>query len=549
MVTYTRPPVGAASAAAAAQASAASASATGSPAVALDAWIADAHVRGAAALRESLQQVELDPAARAKLAFAAEQWIAATHPDNFFATNRAAMQRALDTRGQSIADGMQLMLGDMAKGHVSNTDETAFEIGRDIATTPGKVVLRNELVELIQYAPLTSKVGELPLLVVPPCINKFYILDLTANNSFVRHAVERGNTVFVVSWRNPGPQQGHLGWDDYLQQGVVETLDAARRICKTQQVNALGFCVGGTILATALAALEAKGEQPAASLTLLTTLLDFTDVGQLGMFIDEQSVAFREATLGGGGILSGKDLATTFSILRPRELLWNYVANGYLKGEAPPAFDLLYWNADSTNLPGPMYAWYLRNLYLENKLRTGTLVSLGEPVNLGALKLPAFVYASREDHIVPWQTAYASTQLLGGDCTFVLGASGHIAGVVNPPAKNKRSFRSGPLHGAPVGKASSRGHSSRAAAALRPMSIADLGKPRRQAPAAEALADPFDAADWFDHATEAPGSWWTTWADWLAQHRGRDVAARRTLGSSSFKPLADAPGTYVKERI
>lgn len=510
-------------------------------------------MQGAAALRQSLQQLELAAAARAKLAFAAEQWIAATHPDNFFATNRAAMQRALETRGQSIADGMQRMLGDMAKGHVSNTDEAAFEIGRDIATTPGKVVLRNELVELIQYAPLTPKVGELPLLVVPPCINKFYILDLTANNSFVRHAVERGNTVFVVSWRNPGPAQGHLGWDDYLQQGVVETLDAAMRICKTKQVNALGFCVGGTILATALAALEAKGWQPAASLTLLTTLLDFTDVGQLGMFIDEQSVAFREATLGGGGILSGKDLATTFSILRPRELLWNYVANGYLKGEAPSAFDLLYWNADSTNLPGPMYAWYLRNLYLENKLRSGTLISLGEPVNLGALKLPAFVYASREDHIVPWQTAYTSTQLLGGDCTFVLGASGHIAGVVNPPAKKKRSFWSGPLHRhgycAPAHNVPSRSNSSPAAASSRPMRIADLGKPRRQASTANAGNQHFNAQAWFDHATEAPGSWWTTWADWLAQHRGREVAARRTPGGSGFKPLADAPGTYVKVRI
>ncbi len=546
--TKPKPSAGAAPAAVASQASAAAAAAPHSPAASLDAWIADAHKQAAAALRQSLQQMELDAAAREKLAFAAEQWIAATHPDNFFATNRGAMQRALDTRGQSIADGMQLMLADMAKGHVSNTDETAFEIGRDIATTPGKVVFRNALVELIQYAPLTPKVGELPLLVVPPCINKFYILDLTANNSFVRHAVERGNTVFVVSWRNPGPDQAHLGWDDYLQMGVVETLDAARRICKTKQVNALGFCVGGTILATALAALEAKGEQPAASLTLLTTLLDFTDVGQLGMFIDEQSVAFREATLGGGGILSGKDLATTFSILRPRELLWNYVANGYLKGEAPPAFDLLYWNADSTNLPGPMYAWYLRNLYLENKLRSGALMSLGEPVNLDALKLPAFVYASREDHIVPWQTAYTSTQLLGGDCTFVLGASGHIAGVVNPPAKKKRSFWSGPLQSAPAQRTTTRGKAS-SAAASRPNSIADLGKPRREAAAAIAATERFGAQTWFDQAVEAPGSWWTTWADWLAQHRGREVKARRTLGGSGFEPLADAPGTYVKVRI
>ena len=475
-----------------------------------DAWTGQAYAQGCASLRAAVATMQMDQAARARLSFAAEQWIAATHPDNFLATNPAALQLALTSRGQSIQAGMQLMLGDLARGRVSNTDETAFTVGRDLATTPGKVVLRNELVELIQYAPATATVGELPLLIVPPCINKFYILDLTEKNSFVRHAIARGNTVFVVSWRNPGAEQGHLGWDDYLQQGVVDTLAAVRSICRTGQVNALGFCVGGTILAAALAALEAKGERPAASLTLLTTLLDFTDVGQLGLFIDPASVAWREAALGAGGILPGKELAATFSFLRPRELLWNYVSNGYLKGEAPPAFDLLYWNADSTNLPGPMYAWYLRNLYLENRLRSGALMSLGEPVNLAALKLPAFVYASREDHIVPWQTAFTSTTLLGGDCTFVLGASGHIAGVVNPPARKKRSFWSGPL--------------TRARRRLEPL-------------------------QWLEHARETPGSWWDTWAGWLETHRGREVGARRTLGNAQFKPGADAPGEYVKVRL
>jgi polyhydroxyalkanoate synthase len=475
-----------------------------------DDWVQQVHGRGAGALREWTKGLQVDEATRTRLAFAVEQWIAAVHPDNFLATNPDALQRALDSRGRSIQDGMQLMLADIAKGRVSNTDETAFEVGRNIATTPGSVVMRNELVELIQYAPTTAKVGELPLLMVPPCINKYYILDLSESNSLVRYALDRGNTVFMVSWRNPGPEQSSLGWDDYLRLGVVEPMEAATRICGTDQVNALGFCVGGTILATALAALAAKGQHPAASLTLLTTLLDFTDVGQLGMFVDPASVAYREAVLGAGGLLSGKELAATFSFLRPRDLMWNYVANGYLKGEAPSAFDLLYWNADSTNLPGPMYAWYLRNLYLENKLQSGDLVSLDEPVNLGALTMPAFVYASREDHIVPWQTAFTSTRLLGGESTFVLGASGHIAGVVNPPARHKRSYWSGPLT-----------------------------KSRHR----------LDSQAWLENAGETPGSWWGIWADWVAARRGRDVAARRKLGNRSFKPVADAPGEYVKFRI
>ena len=382
-----------------------------------DAWVGQTHNQTAAALRAWIVALEVDEAMRAKLAFASEQWIAASHPDNFFATNTGALQRALETNGRSIQTGLKLMLADMARGHVSNTDESAFEVGRDLAATPGKVVLKNELIELIQYRPATPKVGQRPLVIVPPCINKFYILDLGPANSFVKYAVDAGHTVFLVSWRNPTPAVSGLAqktWDDYLQLGAVEALAAARAICKSDTVNALGFCVGGTIVTAALAALAAKGQKPVASLTLLTTLLDFSQVGELGLFIDPASVAYREATLGAGGLLSGKELAATFSALRPRDLIWNYVSRGYLKGEAPPAFDLLYWNADSTSLPGPMFCWYLRNLYLENRLRTGELVSLGERLNLADLKVPAFVYASREDHIVPWQAAFESTRLLGG---------------------------------------------------------------------------------------------------------------------------------------
>ena len=514
-----------------------------------DAWVSQTHAQTAAALRAWATTLNLDEAARAKLLFASEQWIAATHPDNFLATNQAALQRAVETKGQSLQSGMQLMLADLARGHVANTDESAFEVGRDLANTPGKVVMKNELIELIQYAPSTPKVGQRPLLIVPPCINKFYILDLGPANSFVQFAVAAGHTVFMVSWRNPkagDTQVAQMGWDDYLQLGVVESLTAARAICKSDSVNALGFCVGGTILAAALAALAAKGEKPVASLTLLTTLLDFSHVGELGLFIDPASVAYRESTLGAGGLLSGKELAATFSALRPRDLIWNYVSNGYLKGEPPAAFDLLFWNADSTSLAGPMFCWYLRNLYLENRLRSGELESLGEPVNLGAIKVPAFIYASREDHIVPWQTAFESTRLLGGECRFVLGASGHIAGVVNPPHKKKRSHWSGSLANSARGterKAANNGSGSHS------------------------------ADTWLGAAQETPGSWWPAWAAWLDAYKGMSVAARRTLGTvgtvgtagavgstgnvggksngkaGKYRPTVDAPGEYVKVRL
>ena len=500
-----------------------------------DVWVSQTHRQTAQALRAWTDALDLDQAARAKLTFAAEQWIAATHPDNFLATNPAALQRAADTQGQSLQAGMQLMLADLARGRVSNTDEAAFEVGRNLATTPGKVVMKNELIELIQYAPGTPRVGQRPLLIVPPCINKFYILDLGPANSFVKYAVDAGHTVFMVSWRNPTPAEPQLAqftWDHYLQLGVVEALTAARAICKSDTVNALGFCVGGTILCAALAALAAQGEKPVASLTLLTTLLDFSQVGELGMFIDPASVAYREATLGAGGFLSGKELAATFSALRPRDLIWNYVSNGYLKGEAPAAFDLLFWNADSTSLPGPMFCWYLRNLYLENRLRSGELESLGEPLNLAAIKVPAFIYASREDHIVPWQTAFESTRLLGGECRFVLGASGHIAGVVNPPHKKKRSYWSG---------------------SLTMLAQDSKKKSSKNGPGSHS------SDTWLGAAEETPGSWWPAWAAWLDQYKGMAVAARRTLGASSksgtsnqsgrYMPLSDAPGEYVKVRL
>ena len=376
---------------------------------------------------------------------------------------------------------MANLLADMRQGHVSMTDESLFTVGKNVATTEGAVVFENELFQLIEYKPLTDKVHERPFLMVPPCINKFYILDLQPDNSLIRYAVSQGHRTFVMSWRNPDDSLAHKTWDNYIEDGVLTGIRVAREIAGAEQINVLGFCVGGTMLSTALAVLQARHDRehgaaaapaakaapakraagsrsaartstaratapagvpfPVASVTLLTTFIDFSDTGILDVFIDESVVRFREMQMGEGGLMKGQDLASTFSFLRPNDLVWNYVVGNYLKGETPPPFDLLYWNSDCTNLPGPYYAWYLRNLYLENKLvQPGALTVCGERIDMHQLRLPAYIYGSREDHIVPVGGSYASTQVLGGEKRFVMGASGHIAGVINPPAKKKRSY-------------------------------------------------------------------------------------------------------------
>ncbi len=454
--------------------------------------------------------VELAPAtdtkSKNKMRFLARQITDALAPSNFAATNPEFVKRALETKGQSITDGINNLIKDFEKGRISMTDETVFEVGRNIATTAGAVVYENELMQLIQYSPLTPKVASRPLVVVPPCINKFYIMDLQPDNSLVRFMVEQGHTVFLVSWRNPKEEQGHLTWDDYLEGGPIAALHVAKDICRTSQVNALGFCVGGTILSSALAVLKARGEDIVSSLTLLTTLLDFSDTGEIGLFIDEQGLAVREQTIGNGGLLPARDLQNTFSFLRANDLVWNYVAGNYLKGQKPQAFDLLYWNSDSTNLPGPFACWYMRNLYHDNSLRAaGKLKMCGESVDLGQLKMPVYLLATREDHIVPWQSAYLSTCILGGEIRFVLGASGHIAGVINPAGKNKRSYW---VNG-------------------------DLKA---------------DADAWFAGAEEKPGSWWRDWAAWLKPFGGGERSPRSKLGNARHTPIEPAPGRYVKVR-
>lgn len=467
-------------------------------------------------LNRMVQAADVPEFTRNRLSFSVMQWLEATAPTNFVLTNPEVQQLLLETGGQSLARGMHNLIQDMGKGRMSQTDESGFELGRNVATTPGDVVYQNALMQVIQYAPLTEQVHARPLVIVPPCINKYYILDLQPENSFVRHAVEQGHTVFLVSWRNPvqsdTDDSDKATWDDYLDDGVLRALQVASDITRQPQVNALGFCVGGTLLASAVALAHARGERPIASLTLLTTLLDFSDTGVLDIFVDEQHVQMREQQLAQGGLMTGRELATTFSFLRPGELVWNYVVNNYLKGQTPPAFDLLFWNADSTNLPGPFFTWYLRNTYLENRLcKPGGVQVRGLDIDLATLDMPAYVYASREDHIVPWTAAYASCNVLAGPRRFIMGASGHIAGVINPPAKKRRSFWSTPQL------------------------------------LAEGEAAP-DAATWLETATEAPGSWWPDWLTWLEPHAGGMRKAPARPGNTRHKALESAPGAYVRVR-
>ena len=469
-------------------------------------FCAASYMINAQALMGLAEAVEGDEKTRARVRFAVEQWLAASAPSNFLALNAEAQKKALDTQGQSIAQGLQNLMHDMRQGHVSMTDESVFEVGKNVATTEGAVVFENEFFQLLEYKPLTAKVHAKPFLLVPPCINKFYILDLQPDNSLIRYAVAQGHRTFVVSWRNPDESMQDKTWDDYIEHAAIQAIAVTQEITGAEDINALGFCVGGTILSTALAVLAARGEKPVASLTLLTSLLDFSDTGILDIFIDETAVKFREMQMGSGGLLKGQDLASTFSFLRPNDLVWNYVVGNYLKGETPPPFDLLYWNSDSTNLPGPFYAWYLRNTYFENSLvKRGKLTVCGEKIDLSKLDMPAYIYGSREDHIVPIGGAYASTQVLKGPRRFVMGASGHIAGVINPPAKKKRSHW-----------------------------IGDKLPVSHQA--------------WLADATEHAGSWWPDWAAWLKRHAGPQIAAPKSYGSRKYKALEPAPGRYVKAK-
>ncbi|MDQ2917278.1 MAG: class I poly(R)-hydroxyalkanoic acid synthase [Pseudomonadota bacterium] len=469
-------------------------------------WVKQAYLLYSRALLELADTVQLDAKAAGKLRFCTHRYLDALAPTNCAVTNPQVLKRVIESNGHSLALGLRNLLLDTGRGRLSMSDETAFDVGRNLAITSGAVICENELMQLIQYAPLRDHVHARPLLIVPPCISKYYMLDLQPDNSFVRYCVESGYTVFLISWRNVTPAQGSMTWDDYLSLGVLVALDAACEITGSDSVNALGFCVGGAMLACAVAVLHAKGQRRVQSVTLLATMLDYEASGDLGLLIDDAYVKAREATLTRETIVAASEVAMSFASLRANEFIWHYVIHNYLMGETPPPLDLLYWNGDQANLPGAMFAWYIRNLYLENNLvRPGALSMCATPVDLRAIDVPSYIFGARDDHIAPWKCAYASAQLLRGDRRFVLGASGHVAGVINPPSRNRRQYWIG----------------------------------------GESSPDP---ERWLATAQAHPGSWWTHWRAWIEPYAGPTRDANPTPGSARYREIEPAPGRYVRVR-
>ncbi|MGI9307382.1 MAG: PHA/PHB synthase family protein [Gammaproteobacteria bacterium] len=467
-------------------------------------FLSQNYLLGGEALREIIARADISAADKKLLDFAAAQYISAASPSNFPLTNPEVLDDAVKTGGKNFAEGMKNFTADMQSGAVNNVDKTAFALGENVACTPGKVIFQNDIMQLLEYAPQTARVFQRPLLIVPPCINKYYILDLQAQNSFVRHAVAAGHRVFLISWVNASAPHRNLGWDFYLREGVMAAMETARAVSGQAKINALGFCIGGTMLAVALAVLAREKEFPAQSMTLLAAMLDFSEAGDIGMFIDEEYVAALEKRCANGGLADGGELARGFSALRPNDLIWPYFINNYYRGQKPQAFDLLFWNADSTNLPGPMFAEYVRATYLENRIAKNKAEFCGAPARLSAVKIPAYAVACKKDHIVPWTAAFDSARLLGGKTRFVLAASGHIAGIVNPPAAKKGRHQAAPLGGIK------------------------------------------NAEEWRAAAQSAEGGWWDDWLEWLRPHSGRQIAAPKKQGNARYAPREDAPGEYVR---
>ena len=454
----------------------------------------------------------LDPLSAQKVEFYTRQFVDAMAPSNFIMTNPEVLRATIDSGGENLIKGLNNLLTDLERGkgklNISMTDYEAFTVGENIAVSPGKVVFRNELMELIQYDPSTETVFQKPLLIIPPWINKFYILDLKPKNSFVAWAREQGHTVFLISWNNPGPNDAGMDFEDYIRLGPLAALDAIAKITGEIGPDVIAYCIGGTLLCCTMAYLAAKGEgDRIGSATLFTTMTDFADPGELGVFIDDAQVNGVEEKMSGTGFLAGQDMATTFSLLRANDLIWSFVINNYLLGKDPFPFDLLYWNSDSTRMPAAMHSTYLRGMYRQNRLiQPGGLVMNGEPLDLGKIQTPLYMLSTKEDHIAPWTSTFSLPGRVAGPVRFVLAASGHVAGVVNPPAANRYHYWVNPQW------------------------------------------EP-DPLQWLEKAEEKPGSWWLDWQEWVTQYAGPQVPARipgKGKGRAKVKVYCDAPGEYVK---
>jgi polyhydroxyalkanoate synthase len=477
--------------------------------------IAARHMHDAVAGAEGLPEET-----RKKVNFFTRQYIDALSPSNFALTNPQVLRETLQSGGQNLLKGLNNLLADLEKGdgqlRIRMTDEQAFTLGVNVATTPGKVVFQNDLLQLIQYAPSTEKVCKRPLLIIPPWINKYYILDLREKNSFIRWAVGEGHTVFVISWVNPDERHAGKTFEDYMFEGALAAMDAVEKATGEREVNVIGYCLGGTLLGAALAWMAEKGDIRAKSATFFVSLLDFSIPGELGVFIDEQQVQNLERRMNQRGYLEGSEMASTFNMLRSNDLIWSFVINNYLLGKEPFPFDLLYWNSDSTRMPAKMHSFYLRNMYLANKLKDPGGITLGGvPIDLRKISLPAYFISTAEDHIAPWKSTYKGARILAGAAgprarpagpvRFVLGGSGHIAGIVNPPAANKYGYWTNPE-----------------------------------------LPESTDA--WQAGATWHEGSWWSDWRDWIADLNGEERVPARVPGEGPLKAIEDAPGSYVGVR-
>ena len=445
----------------------------------------------------------LDEKTAQKVDFYTRQFVDAMSPTNFAVTNPEVLRRTAETGGENLLKGLSNLLTDLERGQgnlrIRMTDESKFKVGENIAVTPGKVVYQNDLMQLIQYTPTTEKVLKRPLLILPPWINKYYILDLRPKNSFIRWAVDQGHTVFMVSWVNPDENLAEKGFEDYMLEGPYAALDAIEKATGEKAVNAIGYCLGGTLLSATLAHMAVKRDTRIKSATFFTTMVDFTESGELGVFIDEEQLKALEAKMQKRGYLEGREMATTFNMLRANDLIWSFVVNNYLLGQDPFPFDLLYWNDDSTRMPARMHSFYLRRMYQQNDLiKPGGIELLGVKLDLRKIKLPTYILSTREDHIAPWASTYRATQTYAGDIRFVLAASGHIAGVVNPPDAGKYSHWVN-------------------------------------------TALPADAEAWLASSTELAGSWWPDWQRWVTGQDPAQVPARKPKGA-----IEDAPGSYVK---